>query len=146
MKGIIALLFLLSVAVSLKAHSANHEAAFPFETWVNPNSGSYTCGCKYYFVWPRTMNDCPNCGGIPVTAGLTDGVAKCGATPDYKDMTCCWPTSQSDAILAKWRSWSLWFNQIIILQTSWIKQREFLYNFTASWTKINRYYPHYKRL
>ena len=103
MKGVIALLFLLSVALCLKSHTANHEAAFPFETWTNPNAWDYTCGCKYHFVWPRTMTDCPNCGGIPVSAELSDGVAKCGATPDYKDMTCCWPTSQSDAILAKWR-------------------------------------------
>jgi hypothetical protein len=29
MKGVIALLFLLSVALSLKAHSANHEAPSP---------------------------------------------------------------------------------------------------------------------
>ena len=102
MKGVIALLFLLSVALSLKAHTANHEAAFTFETWVNPNARDYTCGCKYYFVWPRTMNDCPTSGGIPVSADLSGGVATCGATPDYKDMTCCWPTSQSDAIFAKW--------------------------------------------
>jgi hypothetical protein len=100
MKGVIALLFLLSVAFSLKAHSANHEAAFT--TWVNPNAWDYTCGCKYYFVWPRTMTDCPNCGGIPVSAALSGGVSTCNSTPEYQDTACCWPTSQTDAVLKKW--------------------------------------------
>ena len=104
MKGVIALLFLLSVALSLKAHSANHEADFPFKTWVNPNAPAYTCGCKYNFVWPRTFTDCPNCGGIPVSAGLSEGTAHCEATPEYKDMSCCWPTSESDVVLEKWYS------------------------------------------
>ena len=102
MKRVIALLFLLSVALSLKALTANHEAYFYYDSWVNPNAPGYTCWCKYYFVYPRSMNDCPTSGGIPVSADLSGGVAACGATPAFKDTTCCWPTSQTDAVFAKW--------------------------------------------
>lgn len=92
MKGAIALLFLLSVALSLKALTTNHEAAFTFETWVNPNSKNYTCACLIGFIWPRTMSDCTTCGGIVVCSSVTDGVSRCNMDR-HGDMTCCWLTS-----------------------------------------------------
>lgn len=102
MKGVIALLFLLSVALSLKAHTTEDLEDFPFITWFNPNASDQICGCKYYFVWPLTMTDCPACGGTPVSADLSGGVGYCGSTPHYQDMTCCWPADQNDAVFKKW--------------------------------------------
>ena len=104
MKGVITLLFLLSVALSLKVRSANHEDAFPFTTWVNSNAPDQTCGCQFHFVWPRTMTDCPGCGGTLVSTAIAGGVDICNEKPDYKTQACCWPTSQSDSVLDKW--WS----------------------------------------